>query len=556
MIMLLVLLITGLGFYAYGSLPETFFLQDEWAIFGNYLYWQKANLSWFTRLFIYEQETHLIPLSNFVSYLQFRLFGLAFPWYALMSIAIHGVNTILVYILARKLIGNMGVAVLSAMLFFVNSAAHQGVTWTATTIGTAGSTLFVLLSLIFLDRYVSSHKIFSRTLIVSFVLFVISLGFKETSIFLFLFIPIYVFLTKREKNKKRFIGFLFSIFVVGVLYLFSRIVISSFWIQTAATTEELAQPNAIVYGYRLLTNPIKIAVQSVVPQATIVYLAQIFVHLVYPHFVQGGTADPYLVTSAASDVVTFFVAVVFGALLFFVYPRAKSFILISLAFIAISSIPFFIIPGRAGYISLFDGRHLYMTSIFTSILIAVVYWQVNKSVSQRRYMRAGIAVLLLLYIGFNVRTIRRDIRAQVTVARQRVSILSTITSLYPTLPTKPVFYIESDKAYYGLPPEETIVPFQSGFGQTLLVWYNTRGENFPACFFERKFLYVLTAEDYKECEGRGFGYYRKRTTLNQALRTYVIDANEILAFRFTSSTNAFQDVTAEIRERIRRFGQL
>jgi hypothetical protein len=157
---------------------------------------------------------------------------------------------------------------------------------------------------------------------------------------------------------------------------------------------------------------------------------------------------------------------------------------------------------------------------------------------------------------YHVLKIRRDIAYQVAVGELRASMLRTIIQNYPSLPSRVIFFVESDAPYYGLPYEEPIVPFQSGFGQTLLIWYNAHGIELPACLFERNYLYVLLSEDYKECQGQGFGYFRKRTTLNQAIRTYTIDANEVLAFRFTSSTNVFQDVTAEIREKIRRFGRL
>ena len=138
----------------------------------------------------------------------------------------------------------------------------------------------------------------------------------------------------------------------------------------------------------------------------------------------------------------------------------------------------------------------------------------------------------------------------------RQSILHKISDTYPTLPQKAVFYITSDAPYYGLPYEEPIVPFQSGFGQTLLVWYNARIDDLPACLFEHQYLYVLLSEDYKECGGRGFGYFRKPESFNQAIKKYELDPNNVIAFRFSSSTNSLLDVTEETREIIRRLGKL
>lgn len=548
---LIIASLTALAVLAFGNLAQTFFLQDEWAIFGNYLYWQKANLSWFTRLFVYEQETHLIPLANAVSYLQFKVFGLHFSWYAYASILLHGVNAYLVYILARKLLKETRIAVISSLFFLVNAPAHQGVTWVATTIGTAGSAFFVLLSLIFLHHHVVARKAFSWNFIISLCFFVLSLGFKETSIFLFVFYPLFVILTTRKKRKKILVGTLVSLFLIGIIYVSARVGMSGFWTQTAATAQELSQPNIIVYGYRFLTNPIKIAAQSVIPQAQIVAGAQLLMRLAYPQFMTGGTPDPYLVTSVASDIVTYGIAFFLALFMLLVYPKARSVVLISVAFIITSSIPFLIIPGRAGYISLFDGRHLYMTSIFTSILMSFVYVLIYNAAVRNTFLRIATVIGLVLYIGWSARTIRRDNATQVAIANTRQSILATITRSYPTVPSRVVFYIESDKAYYGLPPEETIVPFQSGFGQTLLVWYNARGGDFPACFFERKFLYVLMSQDYKECEGRGFGYYRNFERLGSVVKAYKIESEHIIAFRFNSSANALIDISAEIRQKLK-----
>src|SRR3989338_10493172 len=87
----------------YGKLPFTFFQQDEWAIFANYIYWDTFGLDWLNRLFIYEQDTHIIPMSNLFSYLQFKLFGLNFAPYAWVGIVLHLVNSLLVVKLANLL---------------------------------------------------------------------------------------------------------------------------------------------------------------------------------------------------------------------------------------------------------------------------------------------------------------------------------------------------------------------------------------------------------------------------------------------------------------------
>lgn len=553
-----------LALIAFGNLPHTFFQQDEWAIIGNYMYWLKAHLGWFSRLFVYEQDTHLIPLGNIFSYIQFRFFGLFFWPYGIVSIVLHVLNSTLVAILAKKFFNSNRVAWLAGAFFLINATTHQAISWTATTAGTAGSAFFVLISLIYFYRHLESKKTLSWHLIMSLGFFLISLGFKETSIFLFVFYPIFWLMAGRKRVVRNGVIFAVLLALVGFAYLGARVVISQFWTATSSTAVELSQPSISVYIYRLVSNPIRIFAQTLLPVPILLKVARQIVVLGYPQFVSGLTPDPYIVESVASDIVSFVFAAITALTFLFFYQRVLRnrmrtdvpLLFASIAFIITSALPFLIIPGKAGYISLFDGRHLYLTSVFVAIVLAVLVVRTHEVLPRRRFVVIAIALLTMGFLSLHAIKIRRDIDYQVAMGQLRRSILNTVTSAYPTLPQKAVLYIESDKAYFGLPPEETIVPFQSGFGQTLLVWYNARGENFPACFFEHKFLYVLTSQDYKECEGRGFGYFRKSTTLNQAIRTHVIDANEILAFRFTSSTNLLQDVTVEIREKIRRFGQL
>lgn len=555
--LLVMILYIGIATVVFGKLPSTYFQQDEWAIFGNYLFGDKAQLDWFSKLFVYEQYTHLIPFSNIVSYLQFKFFGLAFWPYAVSSIVLHILASFGTYILTRKLLRNASIAFVAGLIFLVSSIHNQAVTWVATTVGTVGSTLFVLTALIFLHRHVESGKAISMNLVVSLLSFVISLGFKETSIFLFIFYPVFFLLTAKKRNKKAWMWLLGGLLTIGIVYTSVRLLVSNYnyKTQTAAISQELSQPAFPVYIYRLMTNPIKIGAQSVVPQSFLLSAAQAVVVLGYPQFVDGGTPDPYIVQTIASDIISFLIAAVFTGFIFFLYKmgqkkqynRIRTTVLLSMVFIVTSSIPFLIIPGKAGYISLFDGRHLYMTNIFVSITVALFFYLTSYIMSKRRYVLLFVYVFLSLYLSYHALNIRRDLTTQVSVATLRRSILSTIFDQYPTLPERVIFYIESDKAYYGLPSEETIVPFQSGFGNTLLVWYNARRESFPACFFERKFLYVLLSEDYKECEGRGFGYYRKIDRLEHAVQLNKLPPKSVIAFRFSSATNSIVDITDTIR---------
>ncbi len=208
--------------------------------------------------------------------------------------------------------------------------------------------------------------------------------------------------------------------------------------------------------------------------------------------------------------------------------------------------PFIVIPGPAGYFSLIDGRHLYFTNTLASILLAILLSGIYFWFPRRKIGLILFLVIVGAIIGFHSLEIRREINYQVGTGIIRRSILDAISKKHPTLPKRVVFYVDSDKSYYGLPEDEKIVPFQSGFGQTLLVWYNARGENFPACFFKDQFLYVLLSEGYRECEGRGFGYFRKPETFKAAIRNNNLSVKNIIGLRYNSSTHELSDIANEV----------
>lgn len=545
-----------IGLLVNWRLPYTFFQQDEWVIFGNYLYWDKVGLNWFERLFIFQQFTHLIPLSNLFSYIEFKLFGLYFPSYAFFSIGIHIANSFLVYLLADKLLGKKWLGIVSGLIFLINSIPHQAITWVATTMGTALATTFVLLSLIFFADFLKKGR--KINLLVLSILFFASLLFKETSLAIIIFFPILWLIYERKKSFKKFLFVLSPFVAMIVLYVIIRI----FFLTLSPIPPQnsgLTQPDISVYTYRLVTAPLKSLVQSFIPVNYIIDISDTIIKLGYPNFVKGGVADPYISQTIGSDIVTY----LFAALLFticiivFKFFKGKKETLLSMIipasiiFIILTSLPLIIIPGTAGYYSLLDGRHLYITSIFSSILLITIFYGLFFFISKKKIGVVAGLVFSFIFLWMNIQGIRSDLNVQRAAAYTRKSILDRITLLYPKLSQKTVFYIESDVPYYGLAYGDNILPFQSGFGQTLLVWYNARGEDFPACFFRDQFLYVLQSEGYRECEDRGFGYFRKMDNLVKAVRENDIETSDIVAFSYISSKNYLQDITRQVKATLR-----
>lgn len=517
------------GIIAFDQLPNTFFQQDEWAIFGKYLYWDKIALPWVNRLFFYESVSHLIPFTTVFYYFQFKFFGLWFAPYAMASIILHIINALLVTKVVLQLKGSKVIAFLSGLLFLINPTTTQAVTWIATAPGTILSVMFTLLSIVFMLQ----HK-----LMLSLLALVAALGFKESSVFLFLFLPVLSIISRREV-KRRFDHAVIAVIFVGLIYFGVRLFFSIVGPKAPVSIEYFSQPTLPVYIYRFLTNPIKVFSQTIVPQEIIIFISNGIMKLAYPHLTSGDVPDPYIAQSVGSDIVSYGISAIILGIIFLIL-RKKSILSVAIIFIAMSVLPLILIPGPAGYISLFDGRHLYMTSVGVGIVLAILAVTIVEASSRLRWIAVSIVAAYFLYgIGY----IRMTLTNQVTVAETRKGILNTITKKYPKLPKKAIIITESDKAYYGLPPGETVLPFQSGFGNTLLVWYDMNGDKFPACFFKQNFLYIITEQGYKECEGRGFGYFREMENLIKVQKEYQIPVDNIIRFKYISSRQVFLPIS-------------
>lgn len=558
-----ILLYVLIFYFTFGNFPNTFFQQDEWIIIANHIFWDEANLDWLTRLFTYGQTTHLIPLSNLFSYIQFKLFDINFFYYAITSIVLHFVNALLVTYLAYIFLRKKILSILAGVFFIANSIPSQAITWIATTTGTAGSTLFFLVSIILFLKYLEVKKKGKVYLIATFIAVFIALGFKESSVFLFaLFLPLALLFGEKKKVLKNI--FIFTT-IVSLLYISIRIFFLLNFHSISQYLDKTYNPSSYTYIYRLIATPLKFFAQSFIPQETILNLADFIMFKAYPQFITLGSPNPFIRDSVVADLVLFISAIVlmvpiFHVALYFWKVKEKRIsyvMLFSLFSIFLSSIPLIVLPGKSGYFSLIDGRHFYISSGFTAILYSCFLYGIMKIIPKKKIALILCTGIILLFLIYHTGEIRGKIDDQITIGQTRKSILENILSNYTSLPEKVVFYIESDKAYYGVPESQKIPPFQSGFGQVLIAWYDSHGQELPACFFEQDpvhkdaFLYPLLTQGYKECENKGFGYYRNFDNLLDGVKKNNLSQDTIRAFAWIDKEKKLVNVTKEIQMRIK-----
>lgn len=557
------LISVSLTFY---RLPQAFFQQDEWATFGMMAIFDQAPIQALQILLPRTLLDHFVPSTFLVDYLQHKLFNLQFAPYAFFSLSLHLINSILVYYFFKLLSKKQDLSLAASLIFATNSLGHQAVTWISTSTSTQGATLFGLISLILFTLYLESDQKRLRLLSLSLLSFLISLTFKENSIFIFLFLPFFLFLFARKGSPSQFKKLFSALFITFLVYLLLRglVIISLPPVTNIPITEKSNPPLLANLLYRLLINSFRTIPQSLLTTNFLLKLAQSFVFWNYPNFVAAdGVPNPYLVESVGFDLICFVMTVVILTFAFFVSKsfqktKAKELIqllIFSLSFIVISASPFVFILGPAGYASIFEPRNLYLISVGSSFFLALIILGLSDWLSQKTTIstRSLFLFFLALLLLIHIKNIRNDIDQLVSVSQLRKSILNQIIADYPHLPEKVIFYTESDATYYGLPDEEKILPFQTGFGQTLLIWYHQHDNKFPLCMFTNQYewLYQIEDQGYQYCQGRGFGYFRKMNELKTALKENNLSTESVIAFQFRAKDNSLEDIAEKIRKRLK-----
>jgi hypothetical protein len=528
-------------FFSYSKVPFLFFQQDE--ILGLGLFVKEGSriiLSGFGSGGI----THFVPVTMSISYSIFSLFGLNYFVYNFLSLLLHFINSLLVYALAKRIFKNKLAPFISVLVFISSNAAAELLMWPIINLNVISLTFSLLAWLVVIDdTFLRKLKGYFRIILIT-ILFLLSLFSVEYSAGFALFIPVAYCLLKPGKIKLKLIRLLPFVFTAFAYFLFRIIpIVGSKGLSGVAATSEI---------------PIYFRWIELTPQ----YFGQLFfgqsIILSISRLV-GRIAGPtdgidFFVEAKAFPLVAFSLGVAVIMISVFIYRRfkeidriyAKMFLLTVLV-IAFSSLPFLLVPGEAGSFTIFSSRYMYFGLVGLALYLGFIndYFLERKKI-KKSILIFGLTALLILW-----GTIVNYQKGQslYRTGRLRLEILNFIGDAVPELPQKVVFYTESDRSYYGLSSEERIFPFQSGLGQTLLLFLSEKGK-FPSEFYPGFYLWEIKSQGYQEKEGEGFGYFRDFVLMAEKVKEKAIPHQSVFAFRYDSDNRKVDDITTEVRGRL------
>lgn len=545
--------------YTYWALPRTYFQQDEWHSFGNFIYLQSLDMKGsLARLFQGGYLGHFCPLTALFAFFLFILFGLHYVPQAYLSMFFLGLNSLLVYFFVTRLTKKRVVGLLAGVLFATWYISHQAVTWIAAYPGTQGATLFLLLSLTFFLKY-QNEKNRRKYYYLSLGMLLISLGFKEITTFLFIFFPIWGLINIKKERGWRFSWFKEQIplMICAFLYMGLRALTLLTKIEKHSVVIDKSWNYLPVTIYNLVMMPLITISQIFIPPSIIYSLIrQLAKALLESRFFCGPHTIHTIHTVFVSLLLSSLIIALVVKLTLFLRRQGErekaNIILLSLIWIGAAVLPFAFLGRPFGFL---EGRYYYLPAIGAALLLAMVIFYIADRVKPRLagskvrnavyYGLIGLLVIPILF--FHSGRIHQHIEGRIKIADEQKAILSEIKKAYPKIGKKSIFYVEP--LMYPI--------FYSGFGHVLMVVYAQEGQISPEFFnFKDDFLFSPWGQGYREIGGNGFGYFRQYSELTEAIRKFHLSPENVYTFRYDAQAKKLKNIANEIKNRMKYSGMI
>lgn len=530
--------------FVFFNLPRTFYQQDEWQTLGH-------NLAQGLGIFKHVNPFLLLfgelrPLSGLM-----YLFFLGFVKFtvvpaAIFAIIFHAINSGLVFYLVNKISKKKIIAIIASIFFVTNSISHQAITWVSA-VGTLPAATFILFAIIAYLRYIETSN--KKYILVSFIFTIVSLYFKGVGIFLFMLLPLMCFIYKNKsiniKNIKSTLVINLPFFILGLVILLVRVIEVFLHSEKVAGFAVGAGNSNFIETIiiHVVLYPLTSLLQIFVPPLDLYAITQAIAKIQYK-FLIGSPLVDLVVQSIVADMLAILGSLAILLFLGFIANRYKDKVvnknmLFAVLFFFLSFLPYIALDRDSSYLS---SRYFYLGAIGAGILFGyIIYFLSNLS----KYAKWIVFPLVFLYLFHHVSIIRGDINHQVKLGNERKAVLNGIKSHYPKLDKNSIFYVTSDKQYYG----DITNPFQNGLGYVLEVWYYDSG-NIPKEFLSENYLWDLGAEGYRKRGNKGFGYFQDMDKMVLAMEKNKLSKNIVHAFFFNSKTSKIENITDQTRARL------
>lgn len=530
---------------SYHGLTKSFYQQDEWMtigfIKGGGL---KSFVSSYSLIQILTGQGRVLALP--LTYLFFDL--LAFKIYplAIFAMIFHLFNSVLVFLVLRKLSKNSFISFISGLFFSVAFISHQSLSWFAAVTTTLPAALFALLSLLHYLNFLEGRKY--RSILLASIFLVASLNFKESGLFLIPFYPLFYLIVNRKRfSFSKFLKSHWMIIGYGLLIFLSRVSLVAKPAGTGVAVTDSPYVFEKIVSH-LLIYPIASFSQIFLYPPRLYSLAETLQKVSYP-FINSSSLSQLTAQTLTSEMISIFVSfflITATLLITIFYKDLRKICFFAIGYTLLATLPYIIFDKSTAY---FETRFYYLI-VPGGALIFGIFSEVLRRVlaSLRVKPRNALLITILISLVFIARQsffIRKDIERDTKTASQRMSFVRELTLKFPSISEKTVFYIDSDTDYSGVK-----IPFQQGPGYTLMVLYLDSG-NIPKDFVASSFLWGMTEQGYKEKGGMGFGYYWDYAKLQEEIKKGTFSPDVVYSFYYLDRKGEIVNTIEGIRKELR-----
>jgi hypothetical protein len=351
---------------------------------------------------------------------------------------------------------------------------------------------------------------------------------------------------------KRIIKVILLFLIIGFAYLFLRVQMFSApreHVDERFISETQTLKEIVVNG---ITFPSKIFSQTLVPTGQLIEISRAIGFFV-PDYITGlknTTEYDQFIENKMLQIVNWCIFLTIGFISIKSYrEKSKSYLkkilLYGYVFVIVNSFIYILSPSRSGNIPVVDSRNLYFPALGGVLIITLLLNKIFINFPKLYYFPFVIVFFVNLFV------LEKELHLLEEVGIERKNILMQMKNDYPHLPDKVVFYLVSNKSFYGLPESQKTFPFQTNMGYNLMIWYQMT-ENFPSEMLDQSsFLYKIWDEGYVEFGNRGFGYFYNKEELIQALIKNKLKENSIISYKYDFYTKTIIDNTSNIRNELK-----
>ncbi|MEK7450818.1 MAG: hypothetical protein AAB662_02675 [Patescibacteria group bacterium] len=525
---------------AYHQLFQIFYQQDEWMALGHIM------TQTFPEYFKQFSGTALLggggrPLSVPLQYFLFGNFPFQAAPFVVFALAFHFLNSLLVFLLAKKITRNFLIASVSAIFFATSSVSHQAVSWIGASPTTLPSAFFVLVSLLsyfhFLEK--NGQKYFYASLFLALV----SFFFKESSIIIFILLPITYIIYKKVTvldsfRKHALIVSYLSIAVLSRVY-------DLFFVNRGLTSTFVTRNSdpLVRILFHALLYPLESLSQVIIFPGLMWKISSFFLSISFPSILHS-PSGVLVAEKIGAEIISIVFSSIILVSLFLVFRNDKKngkAIAFSLLFFFLSFLPYIFLERGNAYL---DSRYFYLGVAPAAIIFSTIINLIKNKLGRNYFF--PIAFSLLIFFFAQAMFINSELSFQADVSRERKNFLISLEKLYPSVPANPVFYITGNRDFY---VSDHKIPFQQGMGYTLMVWYYKTGI-IPKEFMN-SFLWDIKEEGYREKENKGFGYYWNLNHLSADFKKNGLNKNQVIALFYDADKEKLVDITKSVREELK-----